>query len=147
MESILDSIKKLLGISSEYTQFDDDIIMHINSTFLTLNQLGVGPSGGFFIFDNSDVWSDFIGTDVNYNAVKTYVYLKVKLLFDPPLSSAVIESINRMISELEWRLLVLAETATFDIPQTNNPVYKTMYSAVLGSARLGTMKLGYTAGG
>ena len=112
MESILDSIKKLLGISDNYTQFDSDIIMHINTVFLNLTQLGVGPETGFYIEDNGAVWSDFIGDDVNLNAVKTYVYLKVKLLFDPPLSSAVIESTNRMISELEWRLNVAAETET-----------------------------------
>lgn len=112
MESILDSIKKLLGISDDYTQFDSDIIMHINTVFLNLTQLGVGPETGFYIEDNGAVWSEFIGDDVNLNAVKTYVYLKVKLLFDPPLSSAVIESTNRMISELEWRLNVAAETET-----------------------------------
>ena len=110
MESILDSIKKLLGISAEYTQFDDDIIMHINTVFLNLNQLGVGPAEGFFIEDNSTEWFDFIGEEVNYNAAKTYVYLKVKLLFDPPLSSAVLESTKNMISELEWRLITAAES-------------------------------------
>lgn len=110
MESILDSIKKLLGISAEYTQFDDDIIMHINTVFLNLNQLGVGPVEGFFIEDNSAEWIDFIGEEVNYNAAKTYVYLKVKLLFDPPLSSAVLESTKNMISELEWRLIAATES-------------------------------------
>jgi hypothetical protein len=106
MESILDSIKKLLGISDEYTQFDEDIIIHINSVFINLTQLGVGPANGFFIEDSGASWSDFadFGNDAQLNAVKTYVYLKVKLLFDPPLSSAVIQSINNMISELEWRL-------------------------------------------
>lgn len=106
MESILDSIKKLLGIDKTYTQFDTDIIMHINTVFMNLTQLGVGPVEGFFIEDNSAVWSDFvdIDEDVQLNAVKTYVYLKVKLLFDPPLSSSVVQSMNNMISELEWRL-------------------------------------------
>ena len=112
MESILDSIKKLLGISAEYTQFDYDIIMHINTVFLNLNQLGVGPAEGFFIEDNIAEWSEFVGEDLNMNAVKTYVYLKVKLLFDPPLSSAVIQSTNNMISELEWRLNAAAESDT-----------------------------------
>ena len=110
MDSILDSVKKLLGIASDYTQFDDDIIMHINTVFLNLTQLGVGPETGFFIEDSSAEWGDFIGNNANMNAVKTYVYLKVKLLFDPPLSSAVIESTNRMIAELEFRLNVAAET-------------------------------------
>lgn len=109
MESILTSIKKLLGIDEEYTQFDSDIIMHINSVFLNLTQLGVGPSEGFQIEDDSDTWEDFIGDSNQLQAVKSYIYLKVKLLFDPPLSSSVIESMNRMIAELEWRLNVAVE--------------------------------------
>lgn len=111
MDSILVSIKKLLGISEEYTQFDDDIIMHINSAFLNLAQLGVGPEEGFFIEDDSSDWDDFVDIENNaqLQAIKTYMYLKVKLLFDPPLSSAVIESTNRMISELEWRLNAAVE--------------------------------------
>ena len=111
MESILTSIKKLLGISEEYTQFDDDLIMHINSVFLNLTQLGVGPKEGFVIEDDSSVWSDFVDiyNNVQLNAIKTYIYLKIKLLFDPPLSSSVVESINRMISELEWRLNVAVD--------------------------------------
>lgn len=106
MESILTSIKKLLGISEDYKQFDDDIIMHINTVFLNLTQLGVGPTEGFSIEDESAEWSEFVDIENNaqLHAVKSYMYLKVKLLFDPPLSSAVIESTNRMISELEWRL-------------------------------------------
>lgn len=109
MDSILTSIKKLLGIAEEYTQFDDDIIMHINTVFLNLAQLGVGPSAGFSIEDDSAVWEDFIEDNAQLNAVKTYVYLKVKLVFDPPLSSSVIESMNNMISELEWRLNVAVD--------------------------------------
>ena len=109
MESILTSIKKLLGIDEEYTQFDSDIIMHINSVFLNLTQLGVGPSEGFLIEDDTATWDDFIGDSNQLQAVKSYVYLKVKLLFDPPLSSSVIESMNRMIAELEWRLNVAVE--------------------------------------
>lgn len=109
-ESILISIKKLLGISEEYTQFDDDIIMHINTVFLNLNQLGVGPTAGFFIEDDSAEWAEFIGdNNAQLQAVKSYIYLKVKLLFDPPLSSSVIESMNRMITELEFRLNVAVD--------------------------------------
>ena len=104
MNSILTSIKKLLGIAEEYTQFDEDIIMHINTVFLNLTQLGVGPEEGFVIEDDVASWEDFINDNAQLQAVKTYVYLKVKLLFDPPLSSSVIESMNRMIAELEWRL-------------------------------------------
>lgn len=110
MESILTSIKKLLGIAEEYDHFDPDIIMHINSVFMVLTQIGVGPSEGFRIEDEGAVWSDFITDATKLQAVKSYVHLRVKLLFDPPLSSAVIESINRTISELEWRINVAAET-------------------------------------
>lgn len=111
MESILTSIKKLLGIEEEYEHFDSDIIMHINSVFMVLNQLGVGPSEGFSIEDDTSVWTDFTSGNSNIEAVKSYIYLKVKLLFDPPLSSAAIESIKRMIDEYEWRLNVAAENA------------------------------------
>lgn len=109
MESILTSIKKLLGIEEEYTQFDNDIIMHVNSVFLNLTQLGVGPAEGFLIEDDTATWEDFIGDSNQLQAVKSYMYLKVKLLFDPPLSSSVIESMNRMIAELEWRLNVAVD--------------------------------------
>lgn len=109
MESILTSIKKLLGITEEYEQFDQDIIIHINSVLSVLTQLGVGPTKGFSIKDEKSVWKDFIKDDLRLEVVKSYVYLKVKLLFDPPLSSAVIESTNRMISELEWRINVMVD--------------------------------------
>ncbi len=109
MESILTSIKKLLGIAEEDTNFDQDLIMHINSVFMILTQLGVGPSKGFAIKDENDVWSDFIPEQSSLEAVKSYVYMKVRLMFDPPLSSAVADAINRNISELEWRLNVGAE--------------------------------------
>lgn len=111
MESILTSIKKMLGITEEYTHFDADLIMHINSVFVTLRQLGVGPKEGFRIEDETSLWSDFISEDdMRFESVKTYIYLKVRLLFDPPLNSAVIESINRISNELEWRLNIEAES-------------------------------------
>ena len=106
MDSILTSIKKLLGITEEYENFDQDIIMHINSAFMILNQLGVGPKNGFSINDKSSTWDEFIPESSNLEAVKTYVHLKVKLMFDPPLSSTVIEAIKSQINELEWRLNV-----------------------------------------
>lgn len=109
MESILTSIKKLLGIAEEYEHFDADLIMHINSVFSILTQLGVGPSEGFSIEDEVAVWTDFIPEKSKIEFVKSYMHLKVKLLFDPPLGSAVIESMNRMISELEWRIQVAAD--------------------------------------
>lgn len=105
MESILTSTKKLLGIAEDYEHFDTDIIMHINSAFMILTQLGVGPSEGFRIQDEEAVWEDFTQGDPTLEGVKSYVYLKVKLLFDSSsLSSAVIESMNRSIAEFEWRL-------------------------------------------
>lgn len=109
-ESILTSIKKLLGIDEKYDHFDPDLIMHINSVFSILAQMGVGPANGFSITGASERWGDFI-TEAPYtfSLVKTYMHLKVKLLFDPPLSSAVIESINRQISEFEWRLFIAAD--------------------------------------
>lgn len=109
MESILTSIKKLLGITEDYEHFDQDIIIHINSVFSILNQLGVGPSEGFSISDKSSVWSDFVSDSTKLELIKSYAYLKVKLFFDPPISSAAIESANRMISELEWRINVTVD--------------------------------------
>ena len=105
-ESILNSIKKLLGITEEYTNFDTDIIMHINSVFMIRNQLGVGPSKCFRIEDEYTTWDEYITEDNDLDAVKTYMYLKVKLLFDPPLSSSVLEANKQLINELEWRLNV-----------------------------------------
>lgn len=111
MESILTSIKKLLGIAEEYTHFDADIIMHINSVFMTLTQLGVGPSDGFYIEDKTLEWIDFIDDPYKLQAVKTYVYLKVKLVFDPAsVGSSTLASYERQIQELEWRMNVIAES-------------------------------------
>lgn len=109
MNSILDSVKKLLGIQKEYTHFDADIVMHINTVFTILTQLGIGPSSGFSITDNSTEWSDFIGNDPRLESVKSFMYMKVRSLFDPPQSSAVAESLNKLISELEWRLTVTVD--------------------------------------
>jgi len=109
-ESILTSVKKLLGIPEDYEQFDTDILMHINSVFMILNQLGVGPSEGFSIADKTATWNDFISDNKKFESVKTYMYMKVRLLFDPPLSSAVMECMSRTINELEWRLNVAAES-------------------------------------
>jgi hypothetical protein len=110
MESILTSVKKMLGITEEYEHFDPDIIMHINSVFMILTQLGVGPESGFIIEDDTATWADFIQDKTAIEGVKSYVYLKVKMLFDPPTGGAVSESMNRMISEFEWRLNVAAES-------------------------------------
>ena len=104
MDSILTSIKKLLGVAEEYDHFDTDIIIHINTVFSVLTQLGVGPSDGFSITDENAVWSDYIKSDSRLEMLKSYMYLKVKLLFDPPLGTAYIEAINQQISELECRI-------------------------------------------
>lgn len=110
MESILTSIKKLLGPTEEYDHFDPDIIMHINSVLSNLTLLGVGPAEGFAIQDEKDTWDEFIKDDPRLNHVKTYVYLRVRLVFDPPSSSAVIEAMKKEIDKLEWLLNVAAET-------------------------------------
>lgn len=110
MESILTSIKKLLGITEDYGHFDHDIIMHINSVFMILTQMGVGPSEGFAIEDETSTWSEFVGDKTTIESVKSYMYLKVRLMFDPPTSGAVMESYNRMISEYEWRLNIAADS-------------------------------------
>lgn len=122
MESILTSIKKMLGVSEEYTHFDPDIIMHINSVLMTLTQLGVGPSSGFYIEDETTSWTEFIPDMTKLQAVKTYIYLKVRLLFDPSsLGSATLAAYERQCQELEWRLNVGAEDSgiEYDDPTIN----------------------------
>lgn len=111
MESILNSIKKLLGIAEDYDHFDSDIIMHINSVFTTLTQLGVGPEDGFSINDETEKWEDFLPEERMIHSVKSYMFMKVKLMFDPPLSSAVIECMKEQIKEMEWRLQVAVDSA------------------------------------
>lgn len=114
LDSILTSVKKMLGITEDYEHFDSDLIMHINSVFMILTQLGVGPSEGYSIENKNDTWDDFVSSDSNLEAIKSYMYLKVKLLFDPPISSAVTDSMSKMISELEWRLNVSVDPSKQD---------------------------------
>lgn len=109
MDSILISVKKMLGIDEGCDHFDADIIMHINSVLAILNQLGVGPPTGFFIMDSGQKWSDFIPDQTNIEFIKTYVFMKVKLIFDPPQMSALIDAMNKTISELEWRITVAVD--------------------------------------
>lgn len=104
MSSILISIKKYLGIEAEYDHFDSDIIMCVNTVFGILNQLGVGPTSGFQITGNSETWNDFLGDRNDLATVKSFVYMKVKLIFDPPSNSFLIDSTNKILSELEWRI-------------------------------------------
>lgn len=110
MESILTSIKKFLGIEADYEHFDADIIMHINSVFADLWQMGVGPSEVFMIEDELSTWEDFLQGAGKFNAVKSYMELRVKILFDPPDRASVMEAAKREIDKWEWRLTVAAET-------------------------------------
>lgn len=107
--SILTSVKKNLGIDESYTFFDDDILLYINGVFSTLNQLGIGPDDGFAIEDATATWDTYLADNLKLNSVKTYMYLKVRLLFDPPTTSFAIEALNNQATELEWRLNVVRE--------------------------------------
>jgi len=108
-DKILESVKLLLGIQNEYTAFDQQILMHINSIFVVLNQLGVGPKN-IFVASAESTWDSFL-TDISLDLelVKSYVYLKVRLLFDPPTSSFAIDAIEKQIQEYEWRLNVFVD--------------------------------------
>ena len=105
-KSILKSTKKILGLGDDYDVFDLDVITHINAVFSTLQQLGVGPAAGFMIEDDGPTWDDFLLNDPRLNNVKTYVYLRVRLLFDPPATSFAISAMQEQIKEFEWRLMV-----------------------------------------
>lgn len=106
-DSVLDSIKKLLGIPNDYNEFDQDVVMQINSAFFALNQIGARfPYGIYTIADSTSKWDDLFDYDVDLSGIKVLVYLKVRLAFDPPTSSALIEAIKAQISELEWRICV-----------------------------------------
>lgn len=111
-ENILASIKKLLGLEEAYTPFDTDIMMHVNTAFMSLQQLGVGPVTGYYLSTGLETWPEFFGTYTDLQGVKTYIYFKVRLAFDPPSTSFVLASIEKQIAELEWRLNVQAETTT-----------------------------------
>lgn len=114
--SILDDVKKLLGIGQDYLQFDQDLIIHINSVFFDLHQLGVGPDDEFSISDNSTTWDAFIGADHKWDAVKTYMGLRVRLIFDPPTSSIAVDSYQKMIDKYEWMLNVKREGESWTDP-------------------------------
>lgn len=118
--SILTSTKKTLSIAEDYTAFDEDIIMHINTAFSTLNQLGVGPAEGYAIADATDIWSEFLGTDLRLNNIKSYIYMRVRLMFDPPSTSYMITSMQNQIEQLEWRISTQRESVAWVDP--NPPV-------------------------
>lgn len=121
-ESILKSTKKILGLDADYTPFDLDVITHINATFSILNQLGVGPEASFFIEDETAVWADFGVPNNQLNLVKTYVYLKVRILFDPPATSYLITAATDQIKEYEWRLNVFREYALYPPDVAEPPI-------------------------
>lgn len=111
-DSILTSVKKMLGITEDYEHFDQDIIIHINSVFMILRQLGVGPDNGFSITGKTETWTDFTSDIDKLESIKTYMYMRVRLIFDPPQSSFVMEAMNKQISEFEWRLNVEVDPKT-----------------------------------
>ncbi len=113
--SILDSTKKVLNLDYAYTAFDVDIITHINAVFSLLNQLGIGPDDGFYIEDASTTWDEFLVPANQLHMVKTYLYLKVRSMFDPPSTSFAIEAMNRQITEFEHRLHTFREVARYNL--------------------------------
>jgi hypothetical protein len=123
-QSILKSTKKILGIPADVTDFDVHIVTHINTVFMALQQLGIGPNVGFAIEDDSTTWDAFLGDDLRLNAVRTYMFLRVKLLFDPPQTSPLIEATERQVKEFEWRLNVLWEqTGWVDPTPPAHPIH------------------------
>lgn len=106
MSSILTDIKKLLNVPEDYAAFDTDIVIYINMAFTILNQIGIGPEEGFVIKGSEEQWEDYIGPVKNIESLKTYVFLRVKPLFDPPTNSFVLDAMKRTADELEWRLNV-----------------------------------------
>jgi hypothetical protein len=120
--SILTDTKKLLGIEEDYAAFDLDVLTHINSVLSTLSQLGIGPAGGFAIEDATATWEDFAGTDKELSSIKTYVYLRVRMFFDPPTTSYLISAYEKQIEELEWRLNVKREETAWVPPTPTPPV-------------------------
>lgn len=121
-DSILDSTKKVLNLAADFTPFDQDVILHINSVFSTLTQLGIGPDAGFRIEDNTALWSDFLGGDLRLNNVKSYMYLRVRILFDPPTIGYLVDAMQEQIRELGWRINVQRESVAWTDPDPNPDV-------------------------
>ena len=118
-ESILNTIKDMLGVNKDDFSFDTDIMVHINSALMTLQQYGVGPKDGFRITDASQMWSQFLPDDKKADAAKTYVYLKVKMIFDPPQTSFVMDAYKQEAAEIEYRLKEQIEAYPGDVPDSN----------------------------
>lgn len=116
--SILDSVKKPLNLPPDYAAFDEDVILHINSVLADLNQLGIGPAEGFMINDNTQTWDEFISGDLLLNNVKSYVFLRVKMLFDPPENQTLINAFGEQIKQFEWRINVTREQTQYVDPNT-----------------------------
>lgn len=115
-DSILDTIKKLIGIDSEDDSFDVDILTAINSTIPALSQMGIGPKNGYIVSSRDNTWTDYIPNHtINLEGVKTYIYLKTKMIFDPPANSTTIEAFNKVMSELEWRMMLAVETNNLEV--------------------------------
>lgn len=126
--SMLTNVKKIVGLAEADTSFDPDIIMHTNAVLSVLTQLGIGPEDGFMIEDATPTWEDFLVGDKRLNMVKTYVYLRVRLLFDPPSTSFVIESLNKQIEELEVRMSIVREGDSWVDPNPPAVVEETVWS-------------------
>ncbi len=115
-DSILEDAKKMLGIEMDYKAFDAELLLHINSIFVILNQLGIGPPSGFIVEDEESNWVDFTGpTRKDLNLIKSYVFLRLRLMFDPPANSFLVSSITEQVKEFEWRLNVQVETPEFGV--------------------------------
>lgn len=128
--SILNSIKKVLGLPADHSAFDEDVLMHINSAFSRLQQLGVGPATGFMIEDDSATWDAFLGNDPILNNVKSYMYLRVRMLFDPPTNSFTLTAMEKQITEFEWLINVYREQTIWEDPDP--PVPSTSISVIDG---------------
>lgn len=121
MDSILTSVKKILGIDEEYEHFDADIIMHINTILVILKQMGIGPSTGFSITSKTQTWSDFLGDKLSsLEEVKTYIALRVRLIFDPPSNATTVDVIKEIIKELEYRMYITENPDTTFVEENSN---------------------------
>lgn len=116
-DSILKTIRQMLGPDVAYDAYDTDLLIHINSSLMVLMQLGIGPEHGFVVHGDSETWADFIGVFKDLESVKTYIYLKVKILFDPPGNSFVLDAYKKQADELEWRLNVQVEGSEHNAQQ------------------------------
>jgi hypothetical protein len=115
-QSILSSVKKMCGVDPSLTVFDLDILTHINSVFSDLEQLGVGPAGGFMIEDDVPTWDAFLGDDSRISSVKSYMYFRVRLMFDPPQTGYLVQSFDKQIEKMEWRLNITREGDSWTDP-------------------------------